>query len=808
MSAAASRYRTWAQTWGYNVYRRQLRQSQFWPLERLQTYAWRQLQLSLRAAAATPFYRERFRATGFDAKAGLRHPGELASLPLLSKADVRAAGDAMINRRRMRFALPAATSGTTGEPLRMWLEFGFVAMDYACIFRHWSWAGYRFRQPMAAIRSYVPAHAGAPLWRHSRSQNCLYFSAYDLRPDNCGLYLEKLLQFRPLYIKGYPSALAMLSEFAFERRAQLGFVRGLFAASETLTPGERESIEATFGRKLFNWYGMTEPAVILTECPAHEGLHVNLEYGYPEFLSSPDLQPDEYRLVATGFHNPVMPFVRYDTGDIVRLMPSAGPCPCGRGLPRVAAVLGRKDECMLTADGRRLPSINFYTVFRNRPEISQFQIVQYGRREVTVKLRLRPGAPPDTPLPGLREQLAARFGDQVQLSLDAGGRFLTNADGKTPVIVRRLGTRAAEDREEYIVSSQQAWQLARCDAPALKLDWNEADRLPSARVLQVLQQALRDPRQVHWYPDADQSALQRAVASYAGVPPSCVLLTHGSDAAIELLAAALIRPGDTVAMLTPNYDQFRSTFEQRGAALQPLPYQGQTPAPVAAWIAQMRLNAPRVFYVSNPNNPMGYLLSREDLHPLLRCCQDLRTVLVVDEAYFEFSGLSVAEWVEREPGLVVMRSFSKAFGMAGMRLGYLLMGDELALLLRRLHNPKSLTGLAQLAGIAALDDLDAMRSYVHEVRMSRDRLCAWLTAHQLRFWPSAANFVLFQFEPAAELVSRLAARGIFVRDRSRFLGSGHVRVTVGGASSTDGLLTALECELAALGQRSEMAASG
>src|SRR5947207_3061228 len=131
----------------------------------------------------------------------------------------------------------------------------YIAFDYACLFRHWAQAGYTFRAPMAALRSYVPSSPADPLWKVNIWQKTLYMSAYHLSPSNCDQYLEQILRFRPRYLRGYPSSLNILAEFAAPKREELGFVQGLFTASETLLPGERDNIEHTFGKKLYDWYG-------------------------------------------------------------------------------------------------------------------------------------------------------------------------------------------------------------------------------------------------------------------------------------------------------------------------------------------------------------------------------------------------------------------------------------------------------------------------------------------------------------------------------------------------------------------------
>ena len=423
---------------GYWLCHGLLARMQAWPAERRRAWVFDQLKRTLvRAGEGTAFYRERFRQAGFVPERDFKTVADLARVPVLTKAEVRANHERMIDRRFLRGSVLAHTSGTTGQPTSMRLNEWYVAFDYACMFRHWAKAGYHFRAPYAAIRSYVPATPDGPLWVHNWWQNTLYLSAYHLKPSNCQGYLDALLRFRPQFLRGYPSSVSVLAELAFPRREQFSFLRGVFTASETLSPFERGTIERTFGPKLYDWYGMTEPAVVITERADHAGMEVNWEYGFPEFAEAPGLAGDERRLIATGLHNPVMPFIRYETEDIARL---------GEGLdsaglyPRVEGMLGRKDECLLTPDGARLPSLNFYSLLQTYRDILRFQFVQTSPSQVTLKLSVRAeGAALAALLATVQEEVRKRLGPALALEIEVTDRFLTSPDGKSPTFRRAFG---------------------------------------------------------------------------------------------------------------------------------------------------------------------------------------------------------------------------------------------------------------------------------------------------------------------------------------------------------------------------------
>ena len=404
-------------------------------LEERRVWVFQRLKETLiRVGEGTPFYRERFQQAGFDPKRDFNALRDIERVPLLTKEDVRKNWERMIDRRFLRGSVLAHTSGTTGEPMTMRLNERYVAIDYACMFRHWAKAGYTFRAPYAAIRSYVPDAPGDPLWKFSWAQNTLYMSAYHLKPSNAQSYLDALLRFRPAFIRGYASSVNVLAEFAFPQREKFDFVQGIFTASETLSELERANIERTFGRKLFDWYGMTEPAVVITERSDHEGMEVDWEYGFPEFLETEGWPADERSLVATGLHNPVMPFIRYETGDVARI---AGTLDAAGLYPKVLAMRGRKDECIVTPDGARLPSLNFYSLLQTYTDILRFQFVQTDISQVLMKISVRPDAANTGALLfNVREEVRKRLGPDLALEVEITDQFLTSPDGKTPTFKR------------------------------------------------------------------------------------------------------------------------------------------------------------------------------------------------------------------------------------------------------------------------------------------------------------------------------------------------------------------------------------
>jgi phenylacetate-CoA ligase len=427
---------------GYWIFKTFLSRAHSWPLEKRRAWVFNKLKsVLIKATDGVPFYQRRFRESRFDPRRDFLSIADMAKVPILTKTDVRTHYDEMVDRRYLFRSVIAHTSGTSGEPMAMRLDEPYVAFDYACMFRHWAIAGYRFRSPILALRSYVPDSPDGPLWKYNRWQNTLYMSAYHLKPSNCEAYLNEVLRFRPAYIRAYPSSINVFAEYAYPARDKLSFVKGIFTASETLLESERGNIERTFGPVLYDWYGMTEPAVVITERPGHDGMDVNWEYGFPEFHDDPTLEPGEKQLISTSLHNPVMPFIRYHTGDIV----SIDSTPHSDSLyPGIRRIRGRKDETFVTPDGRRLPSLNFYSLLQSYTEILRFQFVQEQLDAMVVKLQMRSAVKNSDALIGkLQVEIGKRLGDNVSLSIEITDHFVSSPDGKTPTFV---STHSAQPR--------------------------------------------------------------------------------------------------------------------------------------------------------------------------------------------------------------------------------------------------------------------------------------------------------------------------------------------------------------------------
>jgi histidinol-phosphate aminotransferase len=311
----------------------------------------------------------------------------------------------------------------------------------------------------------------------------------------------------------------------------------------------------------------------------------------------------------------------------------------------------------------------------------------------------------------------------------------------------------------------------------LKLDWNESTIPPSPRVHETIAEFLGNVHHLNWYPDLGAATLRTAISGYTGVPAENVIATNGSDDALDLICRTYLDPGDDVIVAWPTYGHFMVFARARGVEPR-VACAADLFEPTTRVILGMVTDRTKLVYIASPNNPTGVVTPPEDV---VRMCEAFPgTLFLIDEAYFEFSGVSSVPLVGRYPNVIVTRTFSKCFGIAGLRVGYLMASDPVLLQLRKLYNPKSVNVLGQRAAIAALSDREVRENFVAEVRASREYLAKELVARGADARATAANFVCVKVGDPRGLVKALETVGVFVRDRSSIRGfEGYVRITVG-----------------------------
>jgi histidinol-phosphate aminotransferase len=320
-----------------------------------------------------------------------------------------------------------------------------------------------------------------------------------------------------------------------------------------------------------------------------------------------------------------------------------------------------------------------------------------------------------------------------------------------------------------------------------KLDQNENPYGCSPRVVE----ALAKFGWYHVYPDPEHRVLRERLAAYTGSPVESIVVGNGSDELIELLLRLCVDPGDRVVSASPTFGYYATAAQVAGAEYVTVPRGAAFELDVAL-IAAAMTERTKLILVASPNNPTGNATSVVEIKKLL----ELDAIVVVDEAYFEFCGQS-AIGLLADPSvdnLVVLRTFSKWAGLAGLRLGYGIFPAALLSAVNAIKAPYSVNQAAEVAGLASIDDIDYLRSTVARILLERERMreglesIGWLKPH-----PSDANFLLCDVvdRVAAEVQQYLAGRGILVRRYSGPHLENSLRISVGRPDHTDRLTAAL-----------------
>jgi histidinol-phosphate aminotransferase len=320
----------------------------------------------------------------------------------------------------------------------------------------------------------------------------------------------------------------------------------------------------------------------------------------------------------------------------------------------------------------------------------------------------------------------------------------------------------------------------------LSLDLNESMAGCSPRVLARLRSI--SAAEVSLYPEREVG--ERLLANFLGLAPEQVLLTNGMDEALSLLFATYLGEGDELLFADPTFVMYPMLGEALGAQVVRLQSDEDLALPVADLLARVSPRT-RVIAIANPNNPTGLVAPRADLLKIAESAPD--AAVLVDEAYCEFCGETLLPDLARHPNLFVARTFSKAYGLAGLRLGVLIGAAEQIDYMRRFSVPFNVNAAALACLEEALADQAFVSDHIAQVKRGRERLAQLFDELGLRFWPSQTNFVLVRVgAPAKTFVESMQRRGVLVRDSSANPGCGGcVRITVGTPLQMDGVLQAI-----------------
>jgi histidinol-phosphate aminotransferase len=324
-------------------------------------------------------------------------------------------------------------------------------------------------------------------------------------------------------------------------------------------------------------------------------------------------------------------------------------------------------------------------------------------------------------------------------------------------------------------------------AGKLRLDFNENTVGCSPKVIEFLREKLT-AEALPLYPEYVEAMGE--LSAFFGVAADEFLLTNGTDEAIQVLMNTYVDDGDDVLLLRPSYAMYRFYAELAGADVRELDYRpADLSFPFEELLASIRPET-RAILIANPNNPTGTGIELDGVRKIVEAAP--HAAVLIDEAYFEFCGITALGLIREYPNLFVSRTFSKVYGMAAMRCGCLFSRAQNVRWMHKAQSPYSVNMLAALAARAAVRDGEYVAHYVKEILTAREFACAGLKRLGIRFYPSRANFVLFYAgDRAISIRDALREKGVLIRDRSYEI-AGCVRVTIGTRAQIERFLDELE----------------
>jgi histidinol-phosphate aminotransferase len=294
--------------------------------------------------------------------------------------------------------------------------------------------------------------------------------------------------------------------------------------------------------------------------------------------------------------------------------------------------------------------------------------------------------------------------------------------------------------------------------------------------------------ELNLYPDDQANLLRSRLSHYLGVPSKMIVEGNGSSELIELLIKTYVDPNEVILSIEPTFSMYRIYSEIYGASYRGVPARSDFSIDINLVIEESQKYQPKIIFLCSPNNPTGYQMKRDDI---IRIIQSTNALIVVDEAYIEFANRSesVLQDIGKYPNLVILRTFSKAFGLAAIRLGYLIGPESIIQSISKVKSPYHLNALTQMVGSEALLKINHMESWVSSIMSSREQMKVELKSLVLKTYEAFGNFIWIKDDQT--LGALLEKQGILIRSYQKEL-SGYYRITIGTPDENQKLIQAIK----------------
>ncbi len=414
-------------------YWRYLEETQYYPREKLEEIQWARLKKLWNFLwKNNGYYRKKFLDAGLNENS-LRYPTDISKLPILTKEEVRENTDALIsNGFDKKKLLHFKTGGSTGKALDIFITEECSELRNACACRHDHWSGWELGEPVGAVWGNPPS---LDSWKKKVRwwllEPVIYLDTMNVNEEAVLRFAKEWKRAKPTLLFGHSHSIYLLSQYVQELGITEIRPKGIIGTSMMLLENERETIESVFGVKVFNRYGCEEVSLIASECEKHEGMHLNIEHLFIEFINddgSPAGPGEQSKIVVTDLMNKAMPFVRYQVEDYG--IPTDRICSCGRGLPLMDEVVGRTADFLVRHDGTKIAGVSLIENTLTKIEgIKQMQIIQDNINDIHLNIVAGPDFCEDTKK-SLISYFKALFGAGVSIEVELTRKIEQDPSGK------------------------------------------------------------------------------------------------------------------------------------------------------------------------------------------------------------------------------------------------------------------------------------------------------------------------------------------------------------------------------------------
>jgi phenylacetate-CoA ligase len=422
-----------------------LDKSQFYASEQLRELQLKKLrQLIHTAFKHSLFWKERFTAIGLE-KGDIAKLDSLDKIPVLSKRDIIEHRDQILIQGADESCLIENKSGgTTGSPLSYYLDHHKAAVREAATLRHNLWSEYKIGDRLATIwgatGDFEQKKSLKTMVREIFWGKHILLDSTNISEESINDFIVKWKRFRPEILLAYAVSLHFFVKYLKDHAITLSPVRAIISSAEVLTDEAREEVEGYFGARIYERYGCREVSIIASECPQHDGLHVNAENLFLEFEPIDDMRDGRQlaKILLTDLENHVFPFIRYRLGDVALINQNQKPCACGRSLPKIEAVSGRVSEYIKLKNGRYISGTGLtISLLSKAPGILKTQIIQKSLDKIVLRI-VKNDDFDDKSISILKEEFGKLTGDSMNIEFEFPDRIRREKSGKYRLVISEV----------------------------------------------------------------------------------------------------------------------------------------------------------------------------------------------------------------------------------------------------------------------------------------------------------------------------------------------------------------------------------